>query len=257
MHLSPLAYAWYYLWVAPHLLLIVIAILMWRRGWQRNFPWFFSYLLYEVVNLFITFTLSQVIHVSVDTYRSIFAVLLVGSIGLRFAVVYEVFQSVCSSYPSVLRSGQLLLGWALVVLLLVSVLIGLHQGAGNADRFARIGIGLNRSMSFIQCGLLVFLIAFSSYLRLSWQKFAFGVALGVGIFASVDLAIAATAAAIAPVSRNINYIFDFINMGTYHCSVLIWLGYLLAPERAQAVVPSLPANNLEEWDRELARLLQR
>jgi hypothetical protein len=34
---SPL---WYYLWVAPNLLLLVLAILMWRRKIYRQFPVF-------------------------------------------------------------------------------------------------------------------------------------------------------------------------------------------------------------------------
>ncbi len=256
-HLSPLAYVWYYLWIAPHLLLLAIACLMWRRGWHGLYPWFFSYLLYEFGNFLITFILSQFTGIAAGSYRSLSAVLLLGSIGLRFGVVYEVFRSICDSYPVLLRTGRLLLGWVLVGLLFVSVLLAMQPAAGNADRLARMGIGLSRSMSLIQCGLLLFVLACCSYLKLSWNKFALGIAIGLGVFASVDLAFAAILSAIAPVSRSMRYVFDFVSMGTYHCCVLVWLGYLLAPERVVEEVSSLPANDLESWDRELERLLQR
>jgi hypothetical protein len=46
-------------------------------------------------------------------------------------------------------------------------------------------------------------------------------------------------------------------MGTYHVTVLIWLYYVLVPQKVvkKSVVP-LPENNLAVWNRELERLLQ-
>jgi hypothetical protein len=105
----------------------------------------------------------------------------------------------------------------------------------------------------MQCGLLALLILFSSYLRLSWRSQVFGIAAGLGIFASVDLATAAlrvrTGAAAA------NYVFDFVTMSTYHCCVIIWLVYFLLPESPGQVPKDLPKNDLEQWNTELQRLL--
>jgi hypothetical protein len=44
-------------------------------------------------------------------------------------------------------------------------------------------------------------------------------------------------------------------MATYHCCVVIWLVYLLAPEMTARRVKQMPENNLEEWNAELQRLL--
>jgi len=53
-------------------------------------------------------------------------------------------------------------------------------------------------------------------------------------------------------------LLDFVNMATYHVCVLIWFYYLLARQEAAAKPPgSLPPNNLDVWNRELERLLQR
>ena len=50
----------------------------------------------------------------------------------------------------------------------------------------------------------------------------------------------------------------FLNMAAYNLSVLIWFYYLLVPQRSviTPVVP-VPAHNLELWNQELERLLQR
>jgi hypothetical protein len=44
-------------------------------------------------------------------------------------------------------------------------------------------------------------------------------------------------------------------MATYHCCVLIWLFYLVSKEPARRIIGKLSHNDLETWDRELARLL--
>jgi hypothetical protein len=46
-------------------------------------------------------------------------------------------------------------------------------------------------------------------------------------------------------------------MAAYHCCVVIWLVYLLAPEVAAQTVKELPEHNLEEWNTALQRLLTR
>jgi hypothetical protein len=51
---------------------------------------------------------------------------------------------------------------------------------------------------------------------------------------------------------------DFLNMATYQVCVLIWCYYLLVPQKvATTSAVSLPENNLDIWNRELERLLQK
>jgi hypothetical protein len=53
-------------------------------------------------------------------------------------------------------------------------------------------------------------------------------------------------------------LLDFLNMATYHICVLIWLYYLLSPEKTpRPSVARLPEHNLEVLNYELERLLQR
>jgi hypothetical protein len=74
----------------------------------------------------------------------------------------------------------------------------------------------------------------------------------LGIFSSVGLATEAMRVWTGPVA---GYAFDFVTMATYHCCVVIWVIYLLAPETARSSVKELPENALEQWNAELQRLL--
>jgi hypothetical protein len=75
----------------------------------------------------------------------------------------------------------------------------------------------------------------------------------LGVFASVELATSAMRLYVVPSTR----FFDFLTMGSYHCCVLVWMFYLLAPERSpQYTVKALPNHELDLWNKELKRLLQ-
>ena len=44
----PHSFLWHYLWIAPHALQIIIAIVMLRRGLFREFPVFFTYTVFQI-----------------------------------------------------------------------------------------------------------------------------------------------------------------------------------------------------------------
>jgi hypothetical protein len=255
MHHSALAFAWYYFWIVPHLLLFVIAAVMLRRGLHRQFPWFFTYLVSEGMFSIIAFVLTHIPSISEKEYGVFAIVQMIANVGVRFGIVYELFSKLFVQYPALVSLGRTALRWTIIVLLLLAVGLAGREPAGIQQRISFVATILDRSVSLVQCGLVLLLFVFSSYFRLSWQNFVMGIAIGLGIFASVELSVAAVFAEIAPVTRNVQYIFDFAAMGTYHVCVLIWLGYLLAPERVRQAAP-LPANDLKSWDRELQRLLQ-
>jgi hypothetical protein len=91
---------------------------------------------------------------------------------------------------------------------------------------------------------------------LSWDRLSFGILAGFGISACVHLATWGIIANAGP-SEHTRTLFAFLNMATYQFCVLIWLYYLLVPQKvvSKSVVP-LPENNLAVWNRELERLLQ-
>jgi hypothetical protein len=114
---------------------------------------------------------------------------------------------------------------------------------------------LEQTIYLIECGLLAFIFGISFYFRLRFGRIVFGIALGLSISACVHLA---TWAVIANggLSDKTRELFDFLNMGTFHVSVLLWFYYVLVPGPApvHAAMP-LPENNLDVWNRELERLV--
>ena len=247
---SPL---WHYLWVAPHILQVVIVIMMWRRGLVRKFPMFITYTITEIVQGGVLFFADHSASVSIYRYRQSEIIFTIISCILRFAMIYEIYSNVFRPYPSLEQVGRLVLRWSGALLLLAGMgIMAYSPGAG----FQRMDLGLvfiSRTVSLTQVGILTILFIFSSYLGITWRNLVFGIALGLGIFSTVDLAVAALRVQSIPVSTNL--FLDFVTMVTYHACVVVWLCYILVPEVERAPVQHVPENSLEQWNAELERLL--
>jgi hypothetical protein len=246
---------YYYLWIVPHVLQVIILVVMIRRKLYRQFPIFLLYTGFELSQFGVLFVLERSRSLSADEYYNVFSLGVAISAALRFGVIYQIFIRVFRNYTALSELGRVLFRWATVVLLLVAVaLAAATQGSGAAGSLAVLSI-LDRTVSILQCGLLMFLFLFSRYFALSWRNYAFGIALGFGIFASVELV---TSAIRSQVGLSGADLLDTLVMATYHCCVLIWVFYLVVPERSLSYAPKkLPEHDLEVWNQELQRLLQR
>jgi hypothetical protein len=233
---------------------VAIVVIMIRRRLVREFPIFLTYTLFQIVMGGTLFVMDHIAAVSARQYVNADWVDTIGSIVLRFALIYEIFSRIFDPYPALRELGRLLFRWGVVVLMLVAVAVAARAPSGPMPLLSGIHVA-NCAVSLMQSGLLVFLFLFSSYFGLSWRNYVYGIAAGLGIFSSVSLA--TTALRIGTGAAAGSYSLDFVTMAVYHCSVLIWLVYLLAPETARLAVEHLPDNNLEQWNTEMQRLLLR
>ena len=67
----PHSFLWHYLWIAPHALQLIMAIIMIRRGLLREFPVFFTYTLFQAVEGGTLFTLDHIPSVTAHLYWSV------------------------------------------------------------------------------------------------------------------------------------------------------------------------------------------
>lgn len=243
---------WNYLWLAPHALQLLIVVVMLHRGLFREFPVFFSYTVFDIVTEGTLFVLDNTGSVSGAEYWTAHWIFLGIETGLRFAIIFELFSSVFKNYPALKQFTRISFRIATVILLFAAVVVAARApDDGTLPMLSRVHV-FDLAVDVMQSGLLLLLVGFASYFGLSWRSPAYGFAFGMAIFASVDLA---TEALRVWSGWQAGYAFDFVNMATFHCCVMIWLVYLLLPETVHREVKGPPANNLEQWNAELRRLL--
>ncbi len=247
---SPL---WHYLWLAPTALLAVVAITLKLRGLHRDYPMFFLYAIWQVVFRALLFVLDHLSVVTPYQYQFVYWVDEVGSIALRFAIIYEVFNMLFRPYRALKQLAAILTSIGLIGLLVAAVVVANYgPSASHSDQIVGSMFLLDRAVAVVQCGLLVILFVLSWYFNLSWRSYIFGIAIGFGVFSATQIVTSALLAEPDPPDS-----MSFVIMGAYHVCALIWTAYLLVPERATTDVKRVPALDLESWNRELERLLQR
>ena len=253
--LEPHSFLWHYLWVAPCILLALLALLMWKRGLHREFPAFFCYALFEAAGGGIIYAVDLSPHVSGSVYWRIYFLFLIVEVFIKFLVIGEVFTHLLRHYPSLAGLAKVLISGLGVVLVFTATVLAAYASPTGVWLIAATRI-LGRSVSVVQCGLILFLFLFAAHFHLRWRSPAFGITLGFGIVASVYLAYWALLAGWLFGQKS--YLLDFVNMATYHICVMIWFYYVLGPQKSPAVsAVDLPEHNLDIWNRELERLLQR
>ena len=247
----------YYLWVAPHILLGICIWIFLRRGLRPQFPFFVTYMLVESAYFLASFTASlargdpaRVLH----AYRLV-AVWGLGIVSLiSFGVIYELVSQLILSRSTLAKALRPVMRWSAAVLLLLTAIASAHLGV-TLDHMMNVFEVLDFSANVLQVGLLLVLLLFSHVLRVSWRSLPVGITLGLGIIGCVELA---TAPLFAVFRVHRYALIDDVRMAGFHVCVLVWLGYLIFPERGPKFPgPPLQRSDLELWDQELQKMVGR
>ena len=244
------------MWVAPHLLQLVVVYAMVRRKLTGIFPLFLAYTVFELIEFTFVFSYNLHAFISLESYFRLFSIGMGVSTILRFGILLEITSHLFRKYSFLETVGKPVFRWIAVVLLLIGLGLAVNSKGLNSDHSLYLLFVLQRATLIMQTGLLVSLFVFSRYFNLSWRQQIFGIALGLGVYATVDLVFAAI--------RSQGWLkytqaMDLVSMSAYHCSVLIWMFYLLAPERiVEPSTEGVPQHHeVEAWSQELERLLHK
>ncbi|MGO8795254.1 MAG: hypothetical protein ACLQLC_10560 [Candidatus Sulfotelmatobacter sp.] len=179
---------WHYLWVAPNVLLLALAILLWRRGLQKLYPAFLLFAFGMAIEQLIVYAADVIPSVGPFTFWYVFWVGLLIEALLKFTVIGEIFGHVFGIYPSLAKLGKLLISAVGVLLVLGAAVAAAYTPKDNTYWIVSGAHVLEQTIYLIECGLILFLFVFAAYFRLNWSRLAFGIALGLGISACVHMA---------------------------------------------------------------------
>jgi hypothetical protein len=243
----------WYLFIAPHVLLGVVLLIVLSKRLSKRFPLFTVYLVFEIAQFLMLLFVG--LKFSTDDYR--WALISTDGFGslLKFGVVYGLTRGSVftpSSITGVLRSWLMFVGAG--CLLLGVIISAALSPAGHSRLFYAFNV-LELSSSIVLTGLLLALFLFAHLFGLAWQSHGLGIALGFGISEGIQLVVSA----IRPQLHGSAFIFvDNIGVAAYHVAVVIWLIYLIRPERVvQLSRDGLQEADIESWNRELRSMIQR
>lgn len=251
------SFLWHYLWVAPNIFLLVLAILIWKCRLHKQIPAFFIFSIVAPVGQLALYAADVLPFVRPEWFWRIdWADLIVQAL-LKLLVISEIFANVFGQYASIAGVGKTLIRATGVFIVLLATFLAAYAPRDGAFAIVSGANFLEQTTYIVECGLIVFIYLFSAYFHLSWDRTTVGITVGLGLSACVHLAVwAVLVNSGLPDSARSGLIF--VKMGAYHFSVLLWLYYLVTATQRIAIAHSavLPENNLALWNRELERLLQ-
>ncbi len=235
-----------YLWCAQPVLQSVVAVIFWRRKLRQQFPAFFLFLLAQLGNFAVLFPL----WLTGSPYPWPFWLGEAVNAVLGFKVIHEIFLDVFHPYHTLKDLGTLVFKWAAVVMLLVSTVVAFSSFSGQADLnpVKHAVYTLVLSVRVVQLGLILFLLLFSRFLGVSRKQVGFGISLGFGLFAGVELMLMALSSGGFVTHDN----FNLVNMLAYNLAIFVWLAYSFSRQAVRAVA----VNRLQtqRWEQGLADL---
>jgi hypothetical protein len=217
----------YVLWWATPVLMSWVAIAMYRRGLHREFPYFFNYVLFQVLCFAVEFPLRH--------WNNFFWVdwtTTALSVVVSFGVLLEIFKDAFRPYEALRDLSVILFRWCALVVLLVAGMWAVTSWHTNDLDSLTNGIYLvSRCVRMMQCALVFFMLLFSEYLGISRRNVVFGISIGFGFFAGINMLVIT---ALAHRSLLSNASLRRMNSLAYIISMLIWLAYSALPSTVRS-----------------------
>src|SRR3984893_5041933 len=210
----------YVSWLVGPVLQITLLSLMIQRKLHVVFPRFFSYILFQIVKSGILFVIYQYYDGSYfDAYWTGNAI----SVLLAVTVMDEILHNLLRKYGGIQSLGSTIFRWACGLLLLLSIVSAFSSQQASADRVVSAVLAFDRSVRVMQCGLFFLLMILCRFLRNCWRQHVFGIALGFGIFASIELMLVSIVMHFGdgPVA-----ILSVVKSAAYNVVTLLWIMYL-------------------------------
>lgn len=231
----------YVSWLAGPAGQITLLVLMLRSGWHRSFPRFFSYVLFQLVKtgiLFVTYRFFG--GYFSENYFDAYWVGNAVSVLLAVAVMDEILHQLFVEYGGIQTLASTIFRWACGLLVLVSIVGAISGYEGSADRVTAAILSFERSLRLMQCGLFLLIMLLCRALRHCWKQPVFGLALGFGMFASIEL-ILITLVSLYGNSRA--EMFSLTKSLAYNGVTLIWIAYLRREPETVPVPQVAPQRN--------------
>jgi hypothetical protein len=247
------------LWCSQPISQSAVAWILWRRKLHKKFPVFFLFLLAQIGIFVVIFPLWLAANLPGSStawfagyYTLYFGLFWLGEAVnaiLGFRVIHEVFLDVFRPYHTLKDLGTLLFRWAGIVMLLVSVVVAFANNYEQSPLVHAITT-LHRSVRIVQVGLILFLILFARFLGVSRKQISFGISLGFGLFAGVELMLMVLKSG----GLVKEAIFDTVNMVAYNIAILVWLGYSLSRKTVHEGTVAVNHLQTQRWEQGLADL---
>ncbi|MBZ5522709.1 MAG: hypothetical protein LAP21_10765 [Acidobacteriia bacterium] len=245
------------IWLGGIFLQSVLAVVvLTKRVWKR-FP---SFALYFLTNLAMSGVLIMVsalqAHSAANAPNYAYFYCYWGSqcvvLILGLGVVFEIFTHLFAPYAALKKTAETVFRCSALLLLVCGAVVILARPHGESGLSAFFVV-TEEVVRLIEVGLVAFLFLSAGLFGLHWRQSEFGIALGMGSYAIVDLV---TMSLRGYFGKSPEYALNVCVMFAFDISVLVWMGYLRSPQVVTENNIEVPEQDqLEQWNKALTEFI--
>ena len=239
----------WYLWIASPVLCAVALVVALRKKFFSTLPWFVMSLGFYVLKFAVEVSIQSVSD-EVYMWIAVFAILV--STLFELAVLYELTNKLILSHSPLARVLGPLPRWGVSVLLLLATVATALFTPPMRLQIVRTYWTLAFFNNMFELTLVLALLLVAHIVGVSLRSLPAGVALGLGICATGGMA-----GIVMWGQMKTAFATDIIRFAAWHLCVLVWLLYLVLPEKlvntSEAVAQM---SHLEPHSQELQRFYQ-
>jgi len=227
-------------WLVGPLMQITLLIFMVRRKVHAVFPRFFSYILFQTLKSGCLFVVYR--YFSPESYFDAYWTGNALSVIFTVAVMDEILRSLFREYGGIQLLGTTIFRWSCGLLFLLAIIGALSSSEAGGDRVVAAVFAFDRSVRLMQVGLFLLLMLLCRIFRNCSRQQVFGIALGFGVFASVELILVSF---VMWYGDGQAAMISLLKSTAYNAVTLVWIGYLRQqPQLLPQVEPASSANIL-------------
>lgn len=200
-------------WMAP-VVMIAIAARMRRGRLQREFPFFFNFVVFGIA----TFAVEFPLHNSEDYYYVYWVITALGVL-FSFAVLVELVQKVVDGTKTLEHWNIPLFCWCALAAMAV---VGIWPLASSMDNVTNGIFVVDRTVRVAQFALALCMVMFGAAVGISKRSYLFGIAIGFGFFSVVHLLVMVSMEHQTRLGRTF---LSRVSSAAYVISLFIWLAY--------------------------------
>jgi hypothetical protein len=234
---------------------LAILVRMYTTSLWRELRMFFVYTLFCVLRTAVLVFLRNGVGAHSSIYFTAYSVSMLIDTALAFLVIQEVYANVLYRYQALRALSVLIFRWAFMLLALVAVVIAVAVPAADASPMLGGVMLFERSAMIVELGLVVLLFVLARALALGWRECVFGIAAGLCLFCSLDLAALTLRAHYGPSAALVYSTFKSL---AYMATVAVWTVYIYRSEKSRnrEIVP-FQSDMLESWNSAVQQFLNR
>lgn len=214
--------------------LALLAIILRKDLWRR-FPIFSAYVAFDVLRELAR--LAAAVHSPQRYFYVYWGLALAGSI-IHLAVIFELCHAIYRPLEAIPRPALAMGAVCGAAIAMATVLWCWGVPLNMARSLPLWAARWNLLLTCLRFAMFAFVAAFSRILGLQWRHYVFGIAMGLGIYSSVDLVATAVHAQLDIIGA---YVLHQISKIAYLLAIAAWCRVLCGKEPTPPITPEIRA----------------